>query len=219
MTIELAREIHAQTDDRFFFNRILSAIRQKGILRGSLIAGTLVTAKVYVLSVSFFCIEGAVRSFIELAKENDPFERIRPLGDAGGWTAISVFSSIALGTVSIQLIREGEYCKLGPICQKWIEGCRRPPKHLYRKLNDLFDAYSSQCLFSKNPVSRRLKVLKVCEEASPAKKSSIHRKDGQLKDMLIRIEKDIKKMSSCRGYFRKLAYGQKLLEKTECPDV
>ncbi len=212
MTIDLAREIHAKTDDRFFVNRILSSIKQKGVLRGSLMAGGLLAMKVYALGVSYFCIEGSVRSLIELAENHHPFERIRPLGDAGGWTAIVIFTSIALGTVTIQLIREGEYCKLGPICQKWLEGSPRPPKDIYRILTRLFDAYSHQCLFSKSLVTRRLKVLKVCEEANLEKKG-IHRKDDQLKDILVRIEKDLKKVSSCRGYFRRLVHGQKSIRK------
>ena len=164
--------------------------------------------------------EGAVRSIIDVAKDDAFLVRLRPLGDAGGWTALALFSAMTIATLASRFVREGEYLYLKKIITKWIQKNKdeieEDPKlynQLYKEMNEQFKNISSQCLFSKQLLSMRITVLTICNNAPQQEENSLLYKDRALEKIFLKIQKKIDKDSSCKKYFHRLFDGLKSIKK------
>lgn len=218
MSTQLSTSIHDATDNRFFFLRFGSAVKtiykEKGMLLGTSASMLAMIVKVYSITAIYFCAEGSWRAMEEVVHENDDqFVRLRPFGDASGWMALPIFAAIAIATVIVKVVREGEYLRLKPLCEKWLCDnqkliAKKPKlqKKLYLKINDILDAYHSQCLFPKQIVARRLIALQIEAAKSECKKRTI---DKKLKKTFIKIQKEVHQASSLKRYFARLYDGQK----------
>lgn len=229
----LCKAIYDSTSNRFIFKRLTDSLitvaRKKGCLAGCTMATAITATKIIILAISYFLMEGVARSFEDVARnDDDQIVRIRPLGDAGGWTALVIFSILTVGTLTLKLIREGEYLKLKSICRKWIEENKElilaNPKFqatLYQKINDIIDDHSSLCLFSKRSVSRRVKGYKIYKrsgvtEIDLEKQNSKYTKDKKLKSVLYKINSELENVTSTRHYFHRIYEGQKSLKNGGC---
>lgn len=218
MTSSLAESVQSATGDRVFAFRfchsMASIYRKKGCAIGTATTCSLVIAKIYALSIAFFCMEGSVRALMDVAREDeDQIVRLRPLGDASGWTALTLFTVMAIGAFLFKVVREGEYCDLKKICESWIkknqELLERKPhlkKRLYSQINDILDAYSSQCLFSKWVVSRKITALKIQEAESLCEKRRI---DERLNKIFYKIKNELCLQSSYKKILPRIYEGQK----------
>lgn len=218
MSLQLSTSIQNATSNRLFFWRLGSSIKtiyqEKGIGLGMSAGMLAMITKIYTVAAIYFCAEGSWRALMEVAHEDDDqVVRLRPFGDASGWMALPFFVVIAIATVIIKVVREGEYLRLKPLCEKWLNEnqeliARKPKlqKNLYVKINDLLDAYHSQCLFPKQIVSRRLIALQIKAAKSECKKRAI---DKKLKKTFLKIQKEVNQASSLKKYFSRLYDGQK----------
>lgn len=172
----LQTTIYNQTDNRFFVRRLFSSLKaigqEKGYVKGGVTTAALTAASVYTLAFSYFLLEGSVRSLIDVHNDHS-IVGLRPIGDAGGWIGLSVFSVMALRDIYIKVIREGEYIRLKSICQQWLKDNKNwIQKHpefydqLYVKISDQLDTFQSQCLFSKSLVSRRFIILDIFQKTN-----------------------------------------------------
>lgn len=221
MTISLIDRIHAETDDRFIISRIGRSLKgiyhEKGVMGAGAAATAMVTSSFFTSMFSYFCLEGAVRSFVEIPHDDRPIIHVRYAGDAGGWTALPIFSLLTVGTVLVRLFREGEYINLEGICEKWLlenKDVLDTPvmKHtLYTKINEQLDAFSSQCALSKSVPQRRLKTLRILKKANIDIYSEEHRCDAALKKVLRTIEKEFESSS-----LEKIKKGQGAMRKRGC---
>lgn len=214
---ELNRTIHKETDDRFFIARLgrsWKAISAKnGICYGIGTGIVLAVSKIYAAFFSTLCIEGSVRSFIDTHEAGTV---ARPLGDAGGWTALAIFGFLAIGTVSIQLIREGEYFKLKKICSEWIKKHPDYKQELYPKMERLLRDFSTQCFFPKRPIARRLTAIKILSCASETLEDKELSIDRRLQTIYQAMKNEIKDATSTKKYFQRFYHGQKSFKKGGC---
>src|SRR5690606_17684609 len=145
---------------------------------------------------------GSVRAMLDLAHHNTTGNStdivyLRSLGDSGGWSALTLFSIFGAGAILLKLVREGEYLKVKKALKTWIANnastIQEDPssfKYLYPKINDLLDAYNTQCLFQKSLTSRRLTALSILDKNPLPQECSLHRKDKALKKVFEEVERD-----------------------------
>lgn len=205
----LAQAIHDETDRRFFAVRVQSSIqivfKEKGCLAGGLMVGAMTITQIAALALSYFCMEGSVRSLIEVGKDPRPIVRMRYFGDVGGWTSLAMFSALVVKDVHEKLIGEGEYLNLRHICQKCIQENRsffeeNPSflEELYLELNKILDFYNEKCLFSKSLISRRIAALEISEESNLIPTNKEHCQDKKLNSIFINLQAEMDKNSYCR---------------------
>jgi hypothetical protein len=138
---------------RFWIARIGSSIaavsRRHGVFEAVCVVMVLVVTFLASLAISCFCIEGCVRSVIEIHEGNE--ERpgivgIRPLGDFGGWFSIAIFSLLTIKAVVDALLREGEYLLAIELIREW---CREHKRQNCRQCLDeattLLSLINSRC--------------------------------------------------------------------------
>ncbi|CRX37445.1 hypothetical protein [Estrella lausannensis] len=229
MTPTMTQWIKAETDDRWFISRFARAAqaitKKKGGLAGTLMVSSALAAKVYGLAVAYFTSEGSVRALIDLAHHNTTGNTtdivyLRSLGDSGGWSALAVFSLFGTGALLLKLVREGEYITVKKALKTWIAtqhaAIAEDPasaKHLYLKINDLLDAYQSQCLFQKSLVARRITALDILEKNPLPSECSLYRKDKALKKVFCDIKRDLEEATSIKYYFHRIHDGQRSVAK------
>lgn len=222
--IQLGQAIHKETDNRYFLTRYCSSVKsivtEKGFGKGILSACAVTCAKIYAVTFSYFCIEGAIRSIIDVAKDDTFLVRLRPLGDAGGWTALALFSAMTITTLASGFVREGEHLRLKKIFINWIQKNKdkidEDPKlynQLYKEMNEQFEKISSQCLFSKQLLSMRITLLTICNDAPQQEENSVLYKDRALEATFLKIQKKLYKDSSCKKYFHRFYDGLKSIKK------
>lgn len=222
MSISLTQRIHSETDQCFFAKRLYRSLKtiaqEKGCLTAALTAGGLAGAKVYALAISYFCMEGTVRSFMAIPEDDRPIVRLRPLGDVGGWTDLALFSMIGFGALMFKIIQEGEYLRIKSLCQKWIQDNKNQIEenpaflnHLHAEINDLLDAYSSQCLFSKSLLSRRLVTLEILPSSHQIDAHAKLSKDRRLQNIFCDVQSDLEDIS-LKHYFHRVYEGHKSIK-------
>lgn len=209
----LYKTIQNQTINRCqpvrYFLSFKTIFREKGVGAGLLSTCTLTAAATYAVAFSYFCLEGTARSIIEVATDETPIIRLRPLGDVGGWTALALFSLLTVKTIGDRLIGEGEYLYLKSICTKWIQDNKsaieaNPEnfRHIYKKILDCFEEFNSRCLFSKNLISRHINALEMMQEIPEVEEQDgTLRKDKNLQEIFKNIQTKINNKKSCaRAY-------------------
>lgn len=224
----LAASIHNKTDNQCFAKRVYYSIKtisqKKGYLAGAATGVALSASAVYTLAFSYFLLEGSVRSLIDVHHDHS-IVGLRPLGDAGGWTGLGLFSVMALGNLCMKVIRESEYMKIKSICRKWVEANkmrirddRNFHQYLYSKINDLLDAFQSQCLFSESLISRRLVALDICQIADLDEEDcgyvSKFLKDKDLKNIFEKIHQELQDASNPKQYCHIIHSGQQSIRHT-----
>jgi hypothetical protein len=202
--------IHHNTDQRFFVSRVAHSIKnvfsEKGCLTGGAMIGAITAAKVYTLAFAYFCMEGTVRSIIDARDIGSLIAR--PLGDAGGWNSLALFSLLAFGTFTVQMVREGEYLQLKKLFLQWLEKSPDNKRRVYGAFNEILDAFNGQCFLAKNVVSRRLMALQVMPESYPDQQDKHFRLDKKLQTTFTAIKSDIEKMTGSRYYCHRIYAGQ-----------
>ncbi|WP_213105468.1 hypothetical protein [Candidatus Protochlamydia amoebophila] len=227
MLVQLNQIIHNETSGRFFASRFCRSLytitKEKGFVAGGAMTLATIISGIYVSVIFEGAGEGTIRSLKDTYEDQTPIVRLRPLGDAGGWGALTIISVMALERFLRQLIREGEYIRLKSICKKWIQEnqsqIKRNPQlaeKLYVAINDFLQVFSAQCLFSKSLSSRRLVALKVCREFPIFDKKSALYKDRQLQDIFCQVKSEIEKTCSTKLYFYRFYKGQKSIKKGGC---
>jgi hypothetical protein len=177
-------------------------------------AGALTVSSITGLALSYFCMEGVVRSFIDFANDERTIERLTPLGDAGGWFSLCLFTTLAVKSIFDRIIAEGEYIRLEEICHDWYYNNQNAnPNTLYLKLNALYSAFQARCLFSKSLLSRRLTLLNILQAAP---KTELLNLDSKLQDTFLSINMQIKKKTEIKQCCRRLMLGHKQLRKKGC---
>ncbi len=149
--LTLVQTIYRATDGRLFPCRFFSALsttaERKGILAASMTATAAVIGSICCLAISYFTLEGSIRSLIEVHEcTSDSLSCIKPIGDAGGWIAVAIFSVLALRTFFIQSVRQAEIAKAERICQGWL---RENPIDLVQ-IEESLKAINQQSLFPRS---------------------------------------------------------------------
>lgn len=223
----LGKVVHRETDQRFMVSRLYLGLREIYEKKGGVYALSLglscVAVKVSSLAIAVFCSEGVVRSYLESAKEEGILHKIRPIGDAGGWTALTIFCFMTLGKFISWTACEGEYLRLESIFNKWIvkhkaqiEENPRFSEQLYKNLHLIYDVYSENALFSKNLASRKVDVLTCIENSGLDLNEKKYLLDKQLKGKLDSISKKIEDKPCVQGYFHRLYEGGRSIKKQGC---
>lgn len=111
---------------RFWVARICSSVasisRRHGILAAIVACLCCLAISLASLAICYFCMEGCIRSVIEIRDGNDDRPGIiglRPLGDFGGWFSICIFSLLSTKAVFDALLREGEYLQSIELVREW----------------------------------------------------------------------------------------------------
>ena len=210
MAISLSDTVYRETGNRLLPIRIYKSIR------GDFLIGALTTTSATIASVapSYFCMEGSVRSIIEASKAHKPFERLRPLGDVGGWISITLFSTLAWRGFIEQLVTEVEYQDLKTICLKWIDKNQDQENlgfnQFYLEFNDILDAMGSRCLFSKRLILRRLTALDVFQQKGLiTKDDDLAALDSKLATVYQKINTKLAIKTSLKRYFHRVYEGLK----------
>lgn len=222
--IQLGQAIHEKTDYRCFLSRFYHSFidisKEKGWAKGVLSASALTVVNIYAATFAYPCLEGSVRSIMEVIEDDTYIVRIRPFGDVGGWTALALFAAMTIGTLSVRFIREGEFIRLKSICKKWIGDNQKMIEEnpnlyniLYEKISEFYTAFNSQCLFSKSLVSRQLTVLDILSDAPSTEKNSTLSTDRALQEIYQNVKDEIEEASSLKKYFHRLYKGQKAIKK------
>jgi hypothetical protein len=225
----LIASIHNQTDNQFFGKRVFCSIRtisqKKGYLAGAATGVALSVSAVYTLAFSYFLLEGSVRSLIDVYHDHS-IVGLRPLGDAGGWTGLGLFSVLALGNLCMRVIRESEYIRIKSICRNWVEANkmrirddRNFHQYLYSKINNLLDAFQSQCLFSESLASRRLIALDTCQSSDLEAQDDLgcgskFAKDKELQTIFQKIHQELQDASKPKQYCNIIHSGQQSIKQT-----
>lgn len=219
MTISLGQKVYQETDGRSLpvrlYNSVQTVTKEKGKIAGASMFLGLVTASVASIGLSYFCMEGVVRSFMEVRDDDTPIIKVRPLGDVGGWLSLVIFSTMALKTIVDSCVREGESIELPFIIQKWIEennSLEDPNFHkdLYGKINDLLDSFNQRRLFPKSLLSRRLTALEILEKSGL---SQVTCKDKKIENVLLKLHTKVEKKTSCWQYPYRVYEGQKSISE------
>lgn len=215
----LQQTIHSM-DNRWYLSRIYRSIkeitREKGVLKGSSLTAFAAATVLAAMGLSCFCMEGVVRSFIEVKKDKRRIIRLRPLGDVGGWCSLALFSLIAVKEVFDTLIKEGQLIETRKLCGEWIHAneqlFRENPElynTIYQKINDHFIALNSRCLFSKSVASTRLAALALFP-SNPEGHASFHT-DKKLESIYQRIHFKLEKKTAGINYINRLWEAKKVI--------
>jgi hypothetical protein len=221
MANSLSQVVYQQTE-RSFPPRLYDSLKSIWTYEGPLtaLATTVTHVASTILSITFtyFCAEGAVRSFIELAEDRTPVIFLRPLGDVGGWISLCLFSTLALKKIMESLVRQGEYLELKLICEKYIADHQNTEdssflNHVYPEIHQLLDSFNSRCLFSKQHVTRKINALEACETIHSIQKKSKHEQDSKVKNVLTEINSKLEKKLSFEQYSQRVYKGQKAINE------
>lgn len=184
--------------------------KYQGIPKAAFTAGLLTATTLSVTAISYFAMEGAVRSLALVPVTKDNLIRIRPFGNIGGWTSLSIFSIYGLGTIINNCIREGKYAALPSFLNEWLEKNKEAiledpalSKQLQKEAIRLLDDYQAQCLFNKTLASRRITIANLFPNSPYA----------DIKEDLITVNRELNHSTSPWFYFHRLASGQKALFK------
>ncbi len=217
MTLNLSDAVYSKTDGLYFPNRMVKSIYAIGNKKGchyGLSAGFLAAASsVISAGLSYFCVEGAVRSLMITAENIAPLARIRPLGDVGGWLTLPIFAFLGLKAIISPLAREGECIRVKAICKKWIlENDREDIENLvpsisYEEIYDLLRDFNKRCFFPKSLASLHLRTLSLCPKSD--KKTDKFFLNTSIKPNLKNVEQKIENSS----YFVKIYEGQKTISE------
>lgn len=222
MSICLSQDVYQRTEQKLYpirmWDSVHSITKNKGYAAGGATVITITAATVVSIALSYFCMEGSIRSFMIVAEEKNIYARIRPLGDVGGWVSLALFSTLALKSLGETLLKEGDYLKLESMCQKFVDHHKNLDdpdllKNLYPKINDLLDAFNTQCLFSKHLISRRLTALDIHQKTGLEDNNKTFTKDIALKNIFVKINSKLEKKTSCKQYFHRVYEGQKAVNK------
>ncbi len=222
MSICLSQDVYQKTEQKFYpirmWDSVHSITKNKGYAAGGATVLAITTSSIISLGLSYFCLEGSVRSFKIVAEDENVYARIRPLGDVGGWVSLALFSTLALKSLIETLLKEGDYLKLDSICQKFVNQHRNLDnpeflKDLYPQINDLLDTLNTQCLFSKYAISRRLIALNIYQKTALEGENKTYSKDISLKNIFVKINSKLEKKTSCKQYLKRVYEGQKALSK------
>jgi hypothetical protein len=185
--------------------------REKGFATAVAASVGLVAASAYTATFSYFCLEGSARSLEETYHSLQKDGRfVQAIGDAGGWTALPVFSLLGLNTIFQQFMREGEFIEVQEICKTWYENHREVSvDQFYSEIIHILDTLSPQCMIYKNGIYRRLIALKIIEELGVfvGSASSELFLDKNLQSTYKDIEKLRQETASSRRYLFRLFSG------------
>lgn len=212
LTLSLYSEVHRKTDQNFICSRMGKALhalgKKQGYAKAAGIGSGLAVLGAFTGGITYFCLEGVVRSFLEIIHEEDPIVRYRPLGDIGGWSIIPIFSILAFISVLKKAVGEGEYVRVKSICLDWIKKNRiqidsdnQFKSELYNKVNALLDLFGKKGLFYKGLSSRRLIALEIMREAKMDQSSEIHKADSFLQGYLETIQGLVEEVSLYRKFY------------------
>ena len=221
----LSEKVYSEIDGRFFGKRLLASTRYFAKEYGQPAAFGLgafyIASTVTSISLSYFCMEGTIRSFIEANDASRlPIERIRPLGDAGGWFSIAIFSALALKSLIAALIREGEYVQLQKVCKTWLKDNldveNSDASEIYARINSLLKAFNGRLYFPKSVISRRLTALSLIPKTASAAKNSKLAIDQQLKKTYVEIDQALAENTAAGKYHWKVYEGLQACAKKGC---
>lgn len=218
--VESLNQTIQSMDNRCYLSRICLSIseinKDEGALAASALVGFSAATVLTAAGLSSFCMEGVVRSFIEVKNDKRRIVRLRPLGDVGGWTSLALFSLIAVKELFDGIIKQGEFIETRRVCRQWIEAneqlFRENPEFyskLYQKVNDQLEALNNRTFFSKNIVSTRLAALDIFPEA-PDGHSSFHA-DKKLELIYRRINSKLEKKTGRMNYLNRLGEAKKVI--------
>jgi hypothetical protein len=209
MQLNLADTIHQATDNRFILSRLVDSIRtvgQESPLKGiGMVTGFTIT-KITAFALIYFCVEGSVRTLTE-ENHDTSLVRLRPLGDAGGWLSLGLFSMIAMKDVFQRLIAEGEYKKLMLICMDWIQNQQEVADPLFHKT-----IYGCKTLVPKRLISNRMAVIDLIKNI-PNQKC---RRVARLQTRFQSIKKEIETKTSALKTFQRIALGKTVVLERGC---
>lgn len=215
----LVSTIRAELDDKPFPMRVFHSLqdisKKRGRWAGWLTGSSITAATVYALAISYFTMEGSVRALIDLGEgHGDKWVGLRPLGDAGGWISLSIFSILGLENFVVKVVREGEYVRLKSICKRWISDQQAAfledpglSKNLYKNVAELLDSYSSQCFFSISHAFNRLNALKILSKQEICPGESDYQRDADIKNELQEIHLNMDNVT----YFQNIREGHRQL--------
>lgn len=223
MTISLSEHVYNHTDRNFPAFRLYESLKaiylHKGCKTASLTAFGLSVSTVVSIALSYFCVEGSIRSFMIVNdQELSTLERLRPLGDVGGWMSLSIFSTLALKSIFEFSIREGEYLRLPKLCEDWVLNQKDEEnpvniKILKHDLSDIYRLISKKCYVQKSLASRKLNVLKVFSKDFHEKAIIVKKSDYECS--LENIDREMNQQSVVQKSFKQLYYAKRYLSKKD----
>ncbi len=226
----LYQTVRYECEGKFFLSRIhgsVQAIRhEKGRLAGAAAVGALTVSSVAGAIFCWLCLEGSVRSVIDVIEDPRSIVRLRYLGDVGGWTSLALFSVLAVKTIFERVMAEGEYCSVKEICLQWcldnrhiIEQSPELMEGLYQKLYELIGALQARCLFSKGVLSKHIVALDVYKASGLEETSSQLIVDRKLETLFKNIQAEVDIELSAKKYCCSWSAGQKKVKQKSCSAI
>lgn len=212
----LTQQVHEQTDQLFIGKRFYEATKaycqKKGFIKTSaiLLSGTVAT--VYSLAASYFCLEGVARSYSDVHHRNGTFEGMQGIGNTGEWSNLPILSAIAIGTLAMEFLYEGEYYKISSIAKKWLikakgdtENPQKIPLGIYDEMHHLLEDYRRRSLFTKELYP--LRTLKIVKKASFDCQEKRYLQDVKLEKFLQSIQIELDEKISLSNHIQRIYMG------------
>ncbi len=213
MTLQqLYATIRADFEQKPFLSRIHASVcvvkREKGLLAATLTAGAMTISSLAGATLSWLCMEGSVRSIMDVITDTRSIVRLRYLGDFAGWTSLAIFSVVAVKQIFERLMAEGEFLQAKELCMQEL------PHGAYETICELFGSLNARCLFSKTVVSRRLIALELYqEEEAPDPSLQL---DRQLQAVFEEVQQNLENELKAKKYCHRYCLAQKAIRKKGC---
>lgn len=176
--------------------------------------------------LSWLCMEGSVRSIIDVIEDPRWIVRLRYLGDVGGWTSLTIFTVIAVKSVFERLMAEGQYIQAQELTRSWYsdnrqEICQTGLKRdqMYAEVCELLTTLQTRCLFSKSIVSRHLLALDICAEPGQIETGPQLIVDRKLTDVYRQVQVELELELSTKKYVKNCCFGLASVKKRGCSAV
>lgn len=217
----LSDTIRNQFETKFFLSRIHESVKTiskvKGYLSGAAMVGAMTVSSVVGSALCWLCMEGSVRSVIDVVEDPRAIVRLRYLGDVGGWTSLTIFTVLAVKSIFERLMAEGEYIKAKELCI--TEGIGQNPQN-YPAVCELFDSLHARCMFSKSVSSRRLLALELFHNVPDNPDTAPELLfDRALNNTYQQIEFELETELSSKKYLKNYCLGLRAAKKRSCCTV
>ena len=215
MALTLTDYVHIKTDQRFIGYRLTDSVyriaKKNGLKSTVLMITGMTLSQFTAFAVSYFCIAGSIRSLKSIAKDKRPIANLTPLGNAGGWCAIAVFTAVFMRKVFQQLIAEGEYEKALIVSEKYNFDLEDGLSiKAYSEMYQILDSYSLKSFYSHTLFANRLKAMNILKSKNIIMLNKKYEIDLKMQKIYSRIEARISEETSGLKMIQRLYGGLKV---------
>ncbi len=210
--LDLDRQIYDQPSQDSSWCRIGKTFRyvqkDSGSVSSVAMGMIIFLGMIYMLGASYFCLEGVGRSLVRSYEALQQGEGLSsPLGNAGGWFSLSIFSLYSMRSFFKRFMKEGDFASMKETCISWSSHQSNvEPLIFYEKVHQYQLDLSSQCFMTKNVFRLRQDLLDIMNQSFYLNNFTLF-PENELTELYATIGKDVDSATSCSMYFHRIYYG------------